>query len=94
MAQTTKKQLIGIITDCLKEHPEKELIITRYQNRLRNGRWGYHAYSLAYNCEWGEVVCRPWAGAETNWSARLERLGKGELQDIVGRCMMLTNPAR
>ena len=92
MAQTTKKQLISIITNILKEHPEKEVYVPRLQNRLRNGRWGMQAYALAYNHEWGEVVCRPWAGAEANWSARLERLNKYELQDIVGRCFMLTHP--
>lgn len=94
MAQTTKKQLISIITNILKEHPEKEVYVPRLQNRLRNGRWGFHAYALCYST--GEVMCRPWAGADVyfGWSARLERLNKDELQDIVGRCMMLTNPAR
>lgn len=89
MARTTKKQLIGIIFNILKEHPEKEVYIPRLQNRLRNGRWGFHAYSLCYIS--GEVMCRPWAGAEVYWSAKLERLNKNELQDIVGRCFMLTH---
>ena len=90
MARTTKKQLISIITNILKEHPGKEVYIPRLQNKLRNGRWGLHAYSLCYNSD--KVMCRPWAGAEVYWDARLERLCKNDLQDITGRCMMLTHP--
>ena len=92
MARTTKKQLISIITNILTTNPEKEVCVVKYQYKLRNGRWGFHAYTLCYNSE--QVMCRPWAGAGIYWNARLERLNKDELQDIVGRCMMLTNPAR
>ena len=92
MAKITKKQFISIITDFLKEHPEKEVYVPSLQNRLRNGRWGFHAYALCWSS--GEVMCRPWAGANIYWSARLERLNKNELRDIVGRCFMRTNPAR
>lgn len=95
MARTTKKQLIGIIFDILKGNPEKEVCVARYQNKLRNGRWGYHAYSL---CAMNNVVdgwvlyVRPWSGAKMCWRANLERLKLAELQDIVGKCMMLTHP--
>ena len=90
MARTTKKQLIGIIFNILKEHPEKEVCVVKYQNELRNGRWGLHAYSICYRNE--TIYARPWSGAEVYWNARIERLKLAELQDIVGKCMMLTHP--
>ena len=86
----TKKQLIYIITEFLKGHPEKELYTPRQTNKLRNGRWGMHCYCLCYRE--GKVCCRPWAGADIYWDARLERLNKDDLSDLVGRCFMLTNP--
>lgn len=87
---TTKKELVTIITNILKEHPEKEVVVTRYQNKLRNGRWGLHCYSLCYRYD--KVMCRPWSGADCYWDARLdERLLKNDLLDITGRCMMLTH---
>lgn len=97
MARTTKKQLISIIFNILKEHPEKEVCVVRYQEKLRNGRWGMHAYAL---CAMNNVVdgwtlyVRPWAGAKMCWRARLERLKLAELQDITGRCISLTDPHR
>ena len=88
--RTTKKQLIDLITDFLKEHPEKEINVVKYENKLRNGRWGYHAYSICYRFD--NVMCRPWSGACNYWNARLERLKLSELQDIVGKCFASTNP--
>ena len=90
MARTTKKELISIITNILKDNPEKEVFIPKYSNDLKNGRWGLQAYSLCYSN--GEVMCRPWSGANCYWRARLDELKLAELQDIVGKCMMLTNP--
>lgn len=46
MARTTKKELIGIIFNILTANPEKEVCVVKYQNELRNGRWGMHAYTL------------------------------------------------
>ena len=95
MARTTKKALMGIILNILTTNPGKEVCIVKYQNQLRDGRWGLHAYSL---CAMKDIVdgwmlyVRPWAGANLCWRARLERLKVAELQDIVGKCMMLTHP--
>lgn len=88
--RTTKKQFIGMITDFLKEHPEKEINIVRYEDKLRNGRRGLHAYSICYR--FGDVKCRPWSGASMYWNARLERLKRDELEVIVGKCFASTNP--
>ncbi len=83
---TTKAQLIGIITNFLREHPEKELYVPRQGNALRNGRFGYVAYALCYRDN--EVFCRPWAGANIYWRTRFDKLKKADLQDIVGRCFI------
>ena len=80
MARITKKELIEKITETLKNNPEIEVYVPLLQNKLRNGRWGLHAYALCYNS--GEVMCRPWAGADCYWRARLERLTKTELEYI------------
>jgi hypothetical protein len=94
MARTTKKELIGIIFNILVDHSDKEVCVAEYQDKLRNGRWGMHAYTL---CAMNNVLdgwvlyVRPWAGAKMCWRANLERLKVAELQDIVGKCMMLTH---
>ncbi len=88
--RTTKKQMIEVISTILKDHPEKEICVAKYQNKLRNGRWGLHAYAICY--ESGSVMCRPWSGANCYWNARLERLTKEELEDIVGKTVMSTHP--
>lgn len=88
MARTTKKELIGIIFNILTANPEKEVCVVKYQDKLRNRRWGMHAYSL---CAMKDAVegwilyIRPWAGANMCWRAKLERLKISELSDIVGR---------
>ena len=95
MARTTKKELIEIIYNILVDHSDKEVCVAEYQDKLRNGRWGMHAYTL---CAMNNVLdgwvlyVRPWAGAKMCWRANLERLKVAELQDIVGKCMMLTHP--
>ena len=76
----TKKELIEKITETLKNNPEIEVYVPSLQNKLRNGRWGFHAYALCYNS--GEVMCRPWAGANCYWRAHLDRLTKNELSFI------------
>ena len=83
MARVTKKQIIDGITNTLKNNPGSEVCISKYQNKLRNGRWGLHAYALCYNS--GEVMCRPWAGANVYWRADLTRLTRDELEEISGR---------
>lgn len=88
MARLTKTQLIETITTLLKNNPDKEVCVVKYQNKLRNGRWGMHAYTLCYDSE--KVMCRPWAGANVYWSARLERLTFAELLDIMNKCMDAT----
>ena len=91
--QTTKADLIAIITDILKKNQDKEVVITKYQNKLRNGRFGYHAYSLCYQpgAAYEGIFARPWSGANVYWRADLMKLLKSELQDICGRCMMITH---
>jgi hypothetical protein len=94
MARTTKKELIGIILNILSANPGKEVCVVKYQNKLRNGRWGFHAFTLcAMNTAlYGWVLnIRPWAGAEMYWRANLERLKVAELQDILNKCMALTS---
>jgi hypothetical protein len=88
--QTTKKDLIGIISNILKEHPEKEVVVKGYQYKLRNGRYGLKAYSLCYHSE--GIFARPWSNANVYWQVDLTKLLKTELQDITGRCMMITHP--
>ena len=88
--RTTKKQFIEMITDFLKEHPEKEINVVRYENKLRNGRWGLHAYSICYRFD--NVMCRPWSGADKYWNARLERLERDDLEIVLGKCFASTNP--
>lgn len=91
MAKTmTKEQLITLISDFLMLHPEKEICVVKYQNKLRNGRWGLHAYAITYACDM--IMCRPWSGANTYWKAGLDRLKKDELLDIAGKCLMSTHP--
>lgn len=85
----TKKELVGMITNFLKEHPEKEIYVPRQSVELKNGRFGYKAYAITYQSggAYDDVFCRPWAGANIYWRARLERLRKDDLMDIWGRCL-------
>lgn len=94
MKQTTKKDLIGMITNFLREHPEKEIYVPRQSVELKNGRFGMKAYCICYQegDAYNDVFCRPWAGANCYWKARLDKLQKKDLQDIWGRCIMSTNP--
>ena len=85
----TKKELIGCITAFLREHTEKEVVIKNIM-QLRNGRWGLKPYCIT--CLNNEIYVRPFAGANVYWLARLERLDKFQLQDILGRCFMSINP--
>ena len=80
----TKKEIITAISDYLMLHPEKEICVVKYQNKLRNGRWGLHAYTICYMNMAPEdtVYCRPWAGANCYWRADLMRLNKTELLEI------------
>ena len=84
----TKKEAIETIEMILSEHPEKEVCVAKYQNELRNGRWGMHAYTLCWRYD--KLVCRPWSGANCYWGARLERLKKDNVLDILGRCITAT----
>lgn len=85
----TKKQQIEFITDFLKEHKEKEIVV-KHHAKLRNGRFGMHPYCICYNS--GEVMCRPYTSANVYWSANLQRLTRDELNDIIGRCIISTHP--
>lgn len=85
----TKKELITTITDFLREHTEKEIVVKDIQ-QLRNGRWGLHPYTMT--CLDNEIYVRPFAGANVYWQARLDKLDKSKLEDILGRCFMSTNP--
>jgi len=80
----TKKEIITAIFQRLSANAGYEVYIPSLQNKLRNGRWGMHAYCLTLDN--GSIVCRPWAGAEYNWLARLDRLTKDELLDVLKRC--------
>ena len=87
--KTTKKDLIALITDFLRDHPEKQIVI-KHISELRNGRWGFKPYCITFQND--GVYAKPWDGSIIYWRARLERLKKSQLQDIFGRCIMSTNP--
>lgn len=77
----TKKRIVEAMTAVLKESNMEVCLSNNYQYQLRNGRWGYQAYCICYND--GEIVCRPWSGANMYWKARLEeRLTKKEIEEI------------
>lgn len=80
----TKKEIINKIFQRLSANPGYEIYVPELQNKLRAGRWGMHAYCLTL--ENGSIVCRPWAGAELNWPARLDRLTKDELLEVLRKC--------
>lgn len=84
----TKKEIITRITEILTSQ-KKEVCISRLQNKLRNTRWGMHAYTLCAmeDCVEGWLLyLRPWAGANMCWRARLERLNKSELTYVLEQC--------
>ena len=80
----TKKEIINKIFQRLSANAGYEIYVPFLQNKLRNGRWGMHAYCITIDD--GFIVCRPWAGAEENWLARLDRLTKFELEYILEKC--------
>jgi hypothetical protein len=80
----TKREIINKIFQRLSANAGYEVCVGYLERRLRNGRWGMHAYCLTLDN--GSIVCRPWAGAEDKWPARLDRLTKDELLDILKRC--------
>lgn len=80
----TKREIINKIFQRLSANPGYEVYTPSLQNKLRAGRWGMHAYCLTL--ENGSIVCRPWAGAELNWPARLDRLTKDELLEVLRKC--------
>ena len=80
----TKKEIINKIFHRLSANAGYEVYVPQLQNKLRNGRWGMHAYCVTLDD--GFIVCRPWAGAEYNWLARLDRLTKDELLSVLEKC--------
>lgn len=80
----TKKDFIDFLTNVLKDNPNEEYYLTPYlQNKLRNGRWGYHAYCLCYYND--GLYARPWSGADMYWKVNLMKLRKAELRDLIKR---------
>lgn len=80
----TKKEIINKIFHRLSANAGYEIYVPSLQSKLRNGRWGMHAYCITLDN--GYIVCRPWAGAEYNWLARLDRLTKDELEYVLAKC--------
>lgn len=80
----TKKEIITAIFHRLSANAGYEIYVPELQNKLRHGRWGMHAYCITLDN--GFIVCRPWAGAECNWLARLDRLTKDELLGVLEKC--------
>lgn len=80
----TKKEIINTIFHRLSANAGYEIYVPSLQSKLRNGRWGMHAYCITLDN--GCIVCRPWAGAEYNWLARLGRLTKDELLYVLAKC--------
>ena len=91
MARTTKKQVIYVITNILKEHPEKRVVV-KHILKLRNGRFGLKPYVIFYDTD--NLYISAWDDTKCNvrWVARLDKLTMAELRDIEGRCMMATHP--
>ena len=77
----TKKELISKIATLL-DQSGKEVCVSDF-SRLRNGRWGYHAYCLVSKS--GVLEILPWSGSDISWSAELERLTKEEISVILER---------
>lgn len=73
-----KADLIRQITDLLA-HTGREVVVKDI-SKLRNGRWGYHAYCLAY--QYGAVHALPWSGANVSWTPDLMKLTRDELITI------------
>ena len=80
----TKREIITAIFQRLSANAGYEVYVPELQNKLRNGRWGMHAYCITLDN--GSIVCLPWAGAEDKWPARLDRLTKFELEYILKKC--------
>ncbi len=80
----TKKEIITKIFHRLSANAGYEIYVPELQNKLRNGRWGLHAYCLCIFS--GEIMCRPWAGANCYGRADLNRLTKDELRDVLEKC--------
>lgn len=80
----TKKEIINKIFHRLSANAGYEVYVPGLQNKLRNGRWGLHAYCITIND--GSIMCRPWAGANVYWLARLDRLTKDELLEVLEKC--------
>ena len=80
----TKREIINKIFQRLSANAGYEVYVPELQNKLRNGRWGMHAYCVTLDN--GSIVCLPWAGAEDKWPARLDRLTKFELEYILKKC--------
>jgi hypothetical protein len=80
----TKKEIINKIFQRLSANAGYEVYVPFLERRLRNGRWGLHAYCITIND--GSIMCRPWAGANVYWLARLDRLTKFELEYILKKC--------
>ena len=80
----TKKEIITKIFQSLSANPGYKVYVPILQNKLRNGRWGMHAYCITLDN--GSIVCRPWVGSEYCWLARLDRLTKFQLQYVLKKC--------
>ena len=81
-----KSDIIKEITNILYNNKDKEVKVAEF-GKLRNGRWGLHAYCLCYN--FMGIYARPWSGADTYWSVDLTKLKKDELLTILSRAKEL-----
>ena len=83
----TKKEIMTEIFNRLSANPGYEVCVPYLQNKLRNGRWGFLAYCITLNPVSNVgIVCRPWAGADYYWNARLNRLTKVQLEYVLAKC--------
>lgn len=77
-----KSEIIEEITQILFSNKDKEVNVSEF-GKLRNGRFGYHAYCICYH--FMGIYARPWSGAECYWRVDLMKLKKNELLTILSR---------
>lgn len=79
MTKMTKQAMINEITKTLKEHPDKEVVVSKYN--IRNGRWGLHGYCISWMYD--KIMAKPWAGANVSWAVDLSKLNKEQIGELM-----------
>lgn len=80
----TKQILMNDIEKKLKTHPEIRVVV-KDMSRLRNGRWGLHAYEVGYDTKVKTIMVYPFSGATDMWVFDANRLNKPQLEVLKER---------